>query len=167
MLTFSMHTLTHTHATSIHANYAHWPCSCPATTWKTLCLPMQHFSIVHRQTNKHPSIHPSTHKTTNPTRSCFACTRYACIYTCAHNFKSLCVGLCRRALRTHDYISYLRVTEDYDAEVTYMKNCCETKWWTFIEVSKRCSSFLTKHFKVKRHFNFEACISLVPVISSV
>ena len=134
MLTFSMHTLTHTRATSIHANYAHWPCSCPATTCKTLCLPMQHFSIVHRlgcghthkQTNIHPSIHPFTHKTTNPTRSCFTCTRYACIYACAHNLRSLCVGLRRRALRTHDYISYLRVMEDYDAEVMYTKNCSET-----------------------------------------
>ena len=136
---------------------------------------MQHFSIVHRlgcghthkQTNIHPFMHPHTRQLTQIDLASQARGMHVRIYACAHNFKSLCVGLCRRALRARDYISYLRVTEDYDAEVTHTKNCSETKWRTFIEVSMRCSSFLTKHFWVKRHFSLEACISLVPGMPSV
>ena len=57
------------------------------------------------------------------------------------------VHVYRRALRAHDCIHYLRVMEDYGVDVTYMKNCRETKWRTFIKVGKRRSSFLTKHFR--------------------
>ena len=52
---------------------------------------------------------------------------------------------------------YLCVTVDYNGNVTYSKNFKQTKWQTFIMLSKRCSSFLTK----KKHlFNFEACNTL-------